>query len=37
VGDLLELKQSNHVIPKYIRGLINENEGLENCARRLAN
>ena len=37
VGDLLELEQSNHIIPKYIRGLINENEGLENCARRLSN
>ena len=37
VGDLLELEQSNHIIPKYIRGLINENEDLENCARRLAN
>lgn len=37
VGDLLELEQSNHIIPKYIRGLVNENEDLENCARRLAN
>ena len=37
VGDLLELEQSNHIIPKYIRGLVNENENLENCARRLAN
>lgn len=37
VGDLLELEQSNHIIPKYIRGLVNENEALENCARRLAN
>ena len=37
VGDLLELEQSNHIIPKYIRGLVNENEVLENCARRLAN
>ena len=30
VGDLLELEQSNHIIPKYIRGLVNENEDLEN-------
>ena len=37
VGDLLELEQSNHIIPRYIRGLVNENEDLENCARRLAN
>ena len=37
VGDLLELEQSNHIIPKYIRGLVNENENLEDCARRLAN
>ena len=37
VGDLLELEQSNHIIPKYIRGLVNEHENLENCARRLAN
>jgi len=37
VVDLLELEQSNHIIPKYIRGLVNENENLENCARRLAN
>ena len=37
VGDLLELEQSNHIIPKYIRGLVNENEDLENCARRLTN
>ena len=37
VGDLLELEQSNLIIPKYIRGLVNENEDLENCARRLAN
>ena len=37
VGDLLELEQSNHIIPKYIRGLVNENADLENCARRLAN
>ena len=37
VGDLLELEQSNHIIPRYIRGLVNDNEDLENCARRLAN
>lgn len=37
VGDLLELEKSNHIIPKYIRGLVNEKENLEDCARRLAN
>ena len=36
VGDLIELKQSNHIIPKYIRALVNDNENIEECARRLA-
>ena len=36
VGDLVELKQSNHIIPKYIRALVNDNESIEACARRLA-
>ena len=37
VGDLFDLEESNHNIPKYIRGLVNINEDLEDCARRLAN
>ena len=36
VGDLVDLKQSNHIIPKYIRALVNGNESIEACARRLA-
>ena len=36
-GDLVDLEQSEHVIPKYIRGNMNFDEDLEKCARRLAN
>ena len=36
-GDLVDLEQSEHVIPKYIRGNMNFDEDLEICARRLAN
>jgi predicted CoA-binding protein len=36
VGGLVDLLLSSNVIPKYIRSLVNENESLEECARRLA-
>ena len=37
IGDLRDLENSNSSIPNYIRGLRNEGESLEECARRLAN
>jgi predicted CoA-binding protein len=37
IGDLIDLQLSNQIIPKYIRGLKENNETIENCARRLAN
>ena len=37
IGDLRDLENSNSSIPTYIRGLRNEGESLEECARRLAN
>ena len=37
IGDLRDLENSNSSIPNYIRGLRNEGESLEKCARRLAN
>ena len=37
IGDLRDLKFSKSSIPNYIRSLRNEGEGLEECARRLAN
>ena len=37
IGDLRDLKNSNSSIPNYIRGLRNDGESLEACARRLAN
>lgn len=36
VGDLRDLEKSRLSIPNYIRGLRNEDESLEECARRLA-
>ena len=36
VGDLIDLKFSNHIVPKYIRSLVEESEDLENCGRRLS-
>ena len=36
VGDLIDLKFSNHIVPKYIRSLVEKGENLENCGRRLA-
>jgi hypothetical protein len=36
VGDLIDLELSNHVVPKYIRSLVADNESIEDCARRLA-
>ena len=37
IGDLRDLESSIVSIPTYIRGLRNEGESLEECARRLAN
>ena len=37
IGDLRDLENSYSSIPNYIRGLRNEDESLEECARRLAN
>ena len=37
IGDLKDLENSNSSIPNYIRGLRNDGESLEECARRLAN
>ena len=36
VGDLSDLEHSTHTVPSYIRRLRAEGEGLEDCARRLA-
>jgi len=36
VGDLIDLKFSNHIVPKYIRSLAEESEDLEDCGRRLS-
>ena len=36
VGDLLDLTKSSHVIPKYVRRLVKENESLEECGYRLS-
>ena len=37
IGDLRDLENSIVSIPNYIRGLRNEGESLEECARRLVN
>ena len=37
IGDLRDLENSNSSIPNYIRGLRNDGESLEECARRLVN
>ena len=37
IGDMRDLENSYSSIPNYIRGLRNEDESLEECARRLAN
>ncbi len=37
IGDLRDLEFSKLSIPRYIRSLRNEDESLEECARRLAN
>ena len=37
IGDLRDLENSNSSIPHYIRGLRNDGESLEECARRLVN
>ena len=36
VGDLRDLETSKAIVPRYIRSLVEEDEALEACARRLA-
>jgi hypothetical protein len=36
VGDLMDLQNSNEMIPRYIRSLVNEGETLEEASIRLS-